>query len=440
MNFWEVIKKAKSQVVVIGTLPFRLELEGASRNIADLLMLRENLTITILYESNTELFQQSISLNSNTESLTYSKMLAAKNRISGRKGVGGLRSEVEEHCREGEKADIINRLVILQINCRMPLNVVMVDDNYWTAEQLTTFIEPKDYKLIDINNIDRINSLNDYVGKFMSEGYWKKYLSNEAADDLIPVFDRRRYPHGVLPRKSFYTTNYARYVVWVLVFNWNGQILLHKRSNETKDNRSLWDKSIGGHVDIEDPASSITAKRELVEEMYLPEAEFTDYVKADIMDVIDYGDWNTSKKPEKSFVAQISTLTRKDWALFRATDGERGTPITVERVSERRFSEDNKVTVKKTVMLADVFFMLAPKGQIDTHDSMKQALGKSEIKGVASDHRLVTLEELSKWIEQEEAELKEKEVFTDDLVYLVREHYEEIEEFAEFARYLSRLV
>ena len=439
MDFWDVVKKAKSQIVIIGILPLRLDLEGAGRNIADLLRLREELKIHILYESNTEIFHQSICLDSSTESLTYSKMLSAKNRISGRKGVGGLRSEVEDHCRKVEKEDILSRLFVMQVNCRMPLHVVMVDNSYWTAEQLTYLAEPKDYKLIDSTNNERINGLNEYVGRFLSKQHWMKYLSDESKDDLIPVFDRKRYPHGVLPRKSFYTTNYARYVVWVLVFNRNGEILLHRRSNKTKDNGTLWDKSIGGHVDIEDPASVITAKRELVEEMYLPEAEFTDYVKADIMDVIDYGEWKTSKKPEKSYIAQMSSLSTKDWAIFRATDEERGNPITVERVSERRFFEDGKTIVRKTIMLADVFFMLAPKGQLDTHENMKKALAQNENKGVASDHRLVTLEELFRWIEQEESNFKEKEVFTDDLVYLVRELYEEIEEFAEFAKYLLRV-
>ena len=84
---------------------------------------------------------------------------------------------------------------------------------------------------------------------------------------------------GIFPRAAFSTTRYARYSVWGPVFNHNGQMLLQRRSPTTNDNLRLWDEATGGHEDLRDSSTSITAKRELVEEMYLPRAEFTRHMR-----------------------------------------------------------------------------------------------------------------------------------------------------------------
>ena len=63
-----------------------------------------------------------------------------------------------------------------------------------------------------------------------------------------------------------------------------------------------------------------------LEELFLPQAEYTKYLKEDIGDIIDYGEWNIRKRPEKFLKKSFEGLDSSDWILFRATDNE-GNPL-----------------------------------------------------------------------------------------------------------------
>lgn len=165
-----------------------------------------------------------------------------------------------------------------------------------------------------------------------------------------------------------------RYSIWGFIFNRKGQILLHQRSKNTKDNRLLWDKSIGGHVDVRDVSTIITAKRELVEELFLPEAEFTKYTKAELGDIIHFGDWLPNKRPERSFTKAFASVGEKDWIMFRATDSN-GEPLTITRISKRRvLNKKGMSTIKRTIFRSDVYLFIAPQNYIDTYEEMKNWL------------------------------------------------------------------
>lgn len=190
-------------------------------------------------------------------------------------------------------------------------------------------------------------------------------------------------------------------------------------------------------MDLRDSSTYITAQRELVEELFLPEAEFSKYIRADLGDIINFGDWNLSKRPEHSFREAFAGLKPQDWVMFRATD-ENGSPLVISRTSERRIHEDDgSISTKRTVFISDVYLFIAPHKYIDNESQMRNLLGLAENSGAAQAHKLVSIAELRDWIDEKERDGTYRETFTDDLLYVNIEHRGMLERFAEFVAYLS---
>lgn len=438
MELLEEAKLAENRVLIIGAMPFASEFENSESVIADILRIRNNLELSIYYESKSEIFSQSLCLDLGNK--TFNKLLRARDRIFGKEveneknRTDTLQSRVLKHLTQGEIEQSKPRIKVRQTHTRLPAYVVVIDNRLWTAQALIHLPEPKDY--VEIPSDDkRYKELVEYSIAFKDK--WANYTS-EQGEEIIEVFDRSGYPHGTLPRKAFYTEAYARHVVWMFVFNRKGEVLLHQRSNKTKDNRLLWDKSTGGHVSITDSSTTITAKRELIEEMYLPEDDLTAYVSADIGDVIDYGEWNLNKKPDSTFIEQMRSLQKRDWMLFRATDNF-GRPITIEQVVKRRISnKDGSVTKRPTVMKAELFFLIAPPGQLDNEDSMRSSLEHDLEKSAANDHKCISINDLIEWKISTEEDGKIEEIFTADLQLLLENYRDELEAFSDFVEYLGR--
>jgi hypothetical protein len=263
------------------------------------------------------------------------------------------------------------------------------------------------------------------------------YLS-KPREDLIQLYDRNGIPRGIFPRACFYTTEFSRYSIWGFVFNRKGEMLLHQRSMTAKDGRGLWDKSVGGHVDLLDSSTSITAERELVEEMFLPQAEYTKYLRADLGDIMHFGEWNPKKRPERTFRRAFAGLSESDWVMFRAIDAQ-GNPLTVTRISDRRINEtDEKAVTKRTVFRSDVYLFIAPPNYIDSEDQMKKLLGHAEESGAAQSHKLITIEGLREWIAYAEKQGVDRETFTDDILFINLQYREMLEGFSEFVKFVSQ--
>jgi hypothetical protein len=260
------------------------------------------------------------------------------------------------------------------------------------------------------------------------------FLSSPS-QELIQLYDRQGVPRGIYPRACFYTTRYQRYSIWGFVFNRNGQVLLHRRSPRTKDNRLLWDKSIGGHVDLLDKSSIVSAQRELIEELFLPEDEFTKYVRAELGDIVNYGEWYPKKRTEVQLRGAFTGLGPSDWILFRATD-HTGDPLTVTRKSIRRIHDGDIVRRAPTIFMSDVYLFIAPKGFIDTEQQMRRLFDGVEEQGAAVEHRLVTVEELREWVEECQQLGTDEETFTDDLLFVTEEYLGMLEQFASFVRFV----
>lgn len=447
MDFYDFFKDAERSIVILGTNALIPHLEKSGDFFTKLLTLNENLTLTILYESDTENFAQSLYLDTDFSfnRISYAQLKVHRDRISGKAHnkddsiLGDIKDALKlNNIGADDTKKLIKRIQLKQMNLRYPVNVIKADDRIWFCA--TTNISPTIDSYIEITKKDSrfgilYDNLLEYLDFLCDEKKGNIYLSSPG-EELLELYDMDNYPRGIFPRKAFYTTKYQRYSIWGFVFNRKGEILLHKRSKTTKDNRLLWDKSIGGHVDLLDASTSITAKRELIEELFLPQAEFTKYIKQDIGDIIDFGDWNPQKKPEKIFRNSFVGIAPSDWILFRTTD-IKGDPLTVRRMSPRRFHlSDTEVITKPTRFISDVYFFIAPPGYIDTHEQMKQLVELSEKTGAAEDHKLVSLEELRKWIEESEEQGKIYEIFTDDLIHINIEYRSLLEGFSEFIKYV----
>lgn len=440
-EFNTLFREATNTVTILGTNPLIPHLENGVDFFRDLLISKENLSLTILVESDSENFSQSLCVDAPAANnrTSYAELNVHRDRILGRGSTDGWLADFRDSLREvPQRESVYSRVKVYQVNLRLPLNAILVDETVWCSLTGVDLPTIESYFRV-ASDSPLYESLVRLVTSYTNNPYYSKFHSNPG-DELIQMFDKLGYPRGIYPRRAFYTTAYQRHSIWGFVFNRNGQLLLHQRSKTTKDGRNLWDKSVGGHVDLRDSSTFMTAQRELVEEMFLPEAEFSKYIQADIGDIVHFGEWNRNKRPERTFREALATLGESDWVLFRATD-EDGEPLTITRVSLRRMHDgknDDDVTFKRTVFRSDVFLFIAPKGLIDDDDSMKKLLGVAEEKGAASDHRLTSIGDLRDWIAQAEEEGTERETFTDDLLYVNLTYRDMLESFASFVTYVSQ--
>lgn len=439
-TFENLINNAEKQICILGTNSLIPHLENSANTLVNLLTLNPELKISIYYESDSENFNQSLCLDTNYSKnrISYSTLNIHRDRIKGHNNNLGLKHFVKHKFEtKNEQDSVENRFTVQQVNLRLPVNILKCDDKLYYCFITNTLPTIENYKEAKDNDLKE--ELDNYFDFYTSKENGKGgiYLS-KPNEELIQLYDKQSFPRGIFPRSCFYTTEYKRYSVWGFVFNRKGELLLHKRSDNkaTKDNRGLWDKSIGGHVNILDQSSSITAKNELIEELFLPNDIDTKHLRADLGDIVNFGDWNISKRGEIQFKEAFASLSKFDWVLFGATDNN-GDPLSISRVSDRRFhfSEEN-VKYRKTIFMSDVHLFIAPEGYLDTEEQMKDLVKLSEKTGAASDHKLVSIEYLRNWINEEENNNTDKETFTDDLLYINVELRPLLEKFSAFVKHI----
>lgn len=457
MKFRDILKGSngkypQKRLIVLGVNPLISEITDNSLLFSDLLEVNNKLEITLIYESETENFNQSLfySPKLSKNKVEFEKLKTFQSRfIGGNKGknkrISGFIEDVVDYFENDKKENVLKRIHILQNNLRHNVNIICVDDIIWYS-----------FTTLDIPSLDMFRRLdkesdnalylqfNDYINFLLDKDEGRVFLSSPG-DELIELYDMYSTPRGIYPRNAFYSTNYQRYSIWAFVFNRNGELLLHQRSKYTKDNRLLWDKSAGGHVDLTDSSTIITAKRELVEELFLPEAEFSKYMKADLGDIVDFGEWNIDKRPEKHFRSSFSGLDESDWVVFRAT--ENGQPMTIKRKSPRKIHVKNKIVGSNieekndisehieewdTRFISDVFLFIAPEGYIDNESQMNELMKAAEIRGAAASHKLISIDDLIDDVS------KNKEIYTDDMVYMCNEKSWLLTQFSESIKYIFR--
>ena len=121
-------------------------------------------------------------------------------------------------------------------------------------------------------------------------------------------------------RDSFLGSTKVKVVIWGMLFTRDGRVLIHKRGENAKDNQGLWDKSVGGHVDLEkDVVDTVKAgAREMLEELYkVEQAGQGGHTKTENMEVnedkpIFLGEW----RPEMRYTFPFSEISNKKDEIF----------------------------------------------------------------------------------------------------------------------------
>ena len=426
----DILRAANEKIVFIGILPIAEEMNKSTQDFADILDASPELKIYALCESDDFCFQLSMLVDNRD----------AKNRKSHtdlniyRDRILNPKEFLNNVAKKAKDDEAIKRLIIRQQNTMMSNFSIIVDDVIYYTLISNNFPTLNDYVQIEKESVLYQQIIN--YSNFMISGDGKQFLSSPG-DELLQLLDKNNMPRGIFPRSCFYTTKFKRRSIWGFVFNRKGELLLHQRSFDTKDGQGLWDKSVGGHIDLGEDAT-ITAKRELIEELFMKEAEFTSYVDARLEDVLCFGEWNPNKRQESSYKGAFDLLDDDDWILFSAIAKDNpGKPLIIDRVSQRRYHwSKEEVGFRPTNFVSNVFFFIAPKNCIDTEEQVKIRFAEAEKKGAAQDHKIISINDLRDWIEDETQKVKDKETFTDDMIYVYNEYMDRLERFSEFVKYI----
>ena len=261
------------------------------------------------------------------------------------------------------------------MHLHIPVSIVQIDErvfaNLWLHELSLEFEEVTNDHAWKV-------ALDSYIESYFRKEIGRKY-SCEADEEILELYDHDRIPRGIYPRGSFYDTDYSQLVVWALVFDRKGRLLLHRRSDNAKDNQGMWDKSVGGHVDFAlDLDTSRAVVREVIEQLFSEETHHKVELRAWAVsdtDVVNMGEWRPNQRRRQPFL-EIAELKR-EWAFFRLRDSQRV-------YSPRELSNGR---MRRLRVIADVFLFIAgPNLSDDSLGELKNSQFKllelSELKNV----------------------------------------------------------
>jgi isopentenyldiphosphate isomerase len=461
-TFLNLLQDAKKEILIIGILPIEEEIVGTKelpngriKEIVEKFHEEPNFKLSIYHESENDLFVNSLYLDTKHSKprVSFKELKNKINRIERLE-----KSYLSEYAKNKEyEIDFENRLKIRQLNLKHSANIIKVDDKIYFSEVLLEIGSLDSYRQISDDDILR-GKIDAYIDFITDEDVRDKggiYLS-KSGDELIEMYDKEDYPRGIFPRKAFYNNDFQRYSVWVFVFNRKGQMMLHQRTDKdkkiAKDNAGLWDKSAGGHVDLKDRSSNESAEREIIEEMYLADDEFTKYLKGDTTDFINLGEWLEETREGEKVMNLFERLKKDQWGYFSLKP-------CVKRVSKRRFVEvkpeyskekpklnysKTKKTYKETEYLSqtnnpkyriyfrdtkfisDIFFFIAPDSEINDEKGLQNIPSKA-----AKARRLMDVRNFLDWIEDEKEKGESESIFTDDLIYIANQYKDVLLGFAD---------
>ncbi len=184
----------------------------------------------------------------------------------------------DELTKEEQHNAIKQKLMIKTYYLSPKIPVIQIDDEFYISYALTKFNHLEFFEKITKEHI-WYNEFDKYFKAFLehpkgASKYATEFTKRANKLEVIEMYNEDRIPLGQLPRDSFLDITRVKVVVWGLIFTRNGKLLIHKRDINAKDNRDMWDKSVGGHVDIEkDIDTPRAAAREIIEELHKREQE-----------------------------------------------------------------------------------------------------------------------------------------------------------------------
>jgi hypothetical protein len=366
------IKEARKQVRILGVLPFNLNWDEFKELWLDKIDKAE-LLIEIICEPE--------------HSLNTQVIIASDKRVSGEERsyeLGSFRNIltaleaklrkyfVDQKCRNLEPASDMPKdeqrgykqcFSLRTCYLNIPIPAINIDDDYYIVFALTKFTDIQDFEKIEQNH-----PWFSYFSK-----YFKTYFDNDAGArkystevtnrrnrlEVIQSFNEKREPTGLLPRDSFLNTVQVKLVVWALIFSRDGKLLIHKRKENAKDNQGMWDKSVGGHVAIDDVDTVKAAAREIAEELYKQEKGEQgghgemDFMEVNVDKIIFLGEW----LPYRRYTIPFDDVDRRkdEYYFFRLNY-----PFSMVARNSKRHLPDGRI--EDVLVFADVYVCIASTG------------------------------------------------------------------------------
>lgn len=205
------------------------------------------------------------------------------------------------------------RFTIKQIFHPIPVQMLKIDGVYYATISPLPAFGSEEFLYVgnsnvsakeDINRFSKYEEYVRYFNAYMHSIYCTEETSKGNRTEIIYNYTFDRAVIGQMPRDSFYGSDNYKLVMWALIFDRKGQILIHRRSQNAKDNQGMWDKSVGGHIAIKDRDIITGASREIAEELYTVEEEEQGHTKGSgwtrvAEDKIIYlGKWNENRYPD----------------------------------------------------------------------------------------------------------------------------------------------
>jgi tetratricopeptide (TPR) repeat protein/8-oxo-dGTP pyrophosphatase MutT (NUDIX family) len=310
-----MLQNAERQVRLLGVLALDLDWARLAKVWANRPHNIDDFEVTVLCESDNLLFTKSLILDSDVaeKRRSFSDLIFTRNRAL------DLPLLLEEAYAPDDPTTKIH-ISVQVMHLPIPLAVAQIDGrvfaNLWLHEVEDHFEE------IGVDH-PWYSLITRYIDTYFDPASGRKYASIPG-DELLELYDHSRIPRGIYPRASFYDTDHSQLVVWAFVFDRQGRLLIHRRSDNAKDNQGMWDKSVGGHVEFSDYHTSQAAYREVIEELFTEEPEDvrSDLKKWAITDdeVVYLGDWRPSRRRWYPF-REIRSFDR-EWAFFRLQNVE----------------------------------------------------------------------------------------------------------------------
>ena len=211
-----------------------------------------------------------------------------------------------------ERGNKKQRLYIKQVFHPIPVQMLMVDGVYYAA--VSPLIKTDNERFLYLGDstkkadkdAERFAFFEEYVNYFnayLGSQYCTEETKKRNKLEVIYNYTSSHEIIGQMPRDSFYGSDNYKLVMWALVFDRKGRILIHRRANNAKDNQGLWDKSVGGHIAIDDRDTIAGAAREIAEELYKVEEEEQSHTSTDMFnhvnsdEIIYLGKWKETRYP-----------------------------------------------------------------------------------------------------------------------------------------------
>ena len=363
-----LVKNAKTRIRILGAVAFNLPFIDYQKDWLEKIN-KGKLQVEIICESES--------------SLNYSSLISTDKRISGQSRSYDIGSFMNIKNAPLQKI----RDYLLSNNCKhiepeedskekqcfslrtsylpIPVPVINIDNDYYIGLALTAFC--------DLNKFEKISEGHHWWEEYKpyfdvyfdvplgAKKYSTEITKKDNKTEVIVMYNDQRHILGQLPRDSFLETSKVKVVVWGMIFSRDGRVLIHQRGSNAKDNRGLWDKSIGGHVDLEKDTVDTTraAAREMLEELYKVETEGQgNHTKSENFVVnedkpIFLGDWRS----EIRYSIPFSEIRNKQEEIFffRVNYGFSKRPVDSPRI----LPDGTEMPVK---CCADVYIFVMENG------------------------------------------------------------------------------